>query len=250
MKRNNVVVATDFGSFIINKHDLGVGWQLTERGNYDPEELRLLKDILKILRQTRNSLVVLDVGANIGVHSVVLSQELGPAGKLYAFEAQPIVFNMLAGNIALNSIENVRCFNKAVADFVGHIDIPQFDYGKPLSFGSVEFGGRQTESIGQEPMQNPDKREQVECVSLDSLRLQHVDLIKVDVEGMELAVMRGADQLIASCHPILQVEYLKCDQEQLKQWLKNRGYRVFILAGNYLGIPGNSNILPGGLEEL
>lgn len=250
MKRNNVLVATDIGSFIINKNDLGVGWQLTERGNYDPHELQILKGILGVLRQSRPNLIVLDVGANIGVHSVVLSQELGSAGKLFAFEAQPIIFNMLAGNIALNGIENVRCYNKAVSDFIGHIDVPRFDYGKPLSFGSVEFGGKQTESIGQEPIQDPDQRELVECISIDSLGLPHVDLLKVDVEGMELAVMRGAEELIAQCKPVIQAEYLKGDREGLKQWLKDRSYRVFIQAGNYLAIPVDSPVALGGLEEV
>jgi FkbM family methyltransferase len=250
MKRYNVLVSTDMGSFIINKHDLGVGWQLTERGNYEAQEVQVLKSIASILRQQRADLVILDIGANIGVHSVALAGEVGPKGKILAFEAQRIVFNMLAGNIALNSIENVFCYHKALADHNGSIDIPQFDYGRPLSLGSVEFGGRQNEPIGQDPIDDPDRREQVECSTVDALGLPQVDLIKIDVEGMELGVLRGAAELVDRCRPIIQVEYLKGDREALKRWLKDRGYKVFVMKGNFLAIPEGVRIGFGGLEEV
>ena len=60
-------------------------------------------------------MIALDIGANIGIHSVVLSSEVGE-GRVYSFEAQRVVFNMLVGNIALNSLENVFCYHNAVSN--------------------------------------------------------------------------------------------------------------------------------------
>ena len=80
--------------------------------------------------------MALDIGANIGIHSVVLSSEVGE-GRVYSFEAQRFLFNMLVGNIALNSLENEFFYHNAVSNQNELIDIPTFDYGKPMSFGGV-----------------------------------------------------------------------------------------------------------------
>jgi len=213
-----VVVSTDIGSFIINKNDLGVGWQLSQYGTYDPNELQAVKELLRVLRNFKPNLVVLDIGANIGVHSIALSESVGPNGVIYAFEAQRIVFNMLAGNIALNSLSNILCFHNAVTDTPGFIDIPIFDYGKPMSIGSVEFGGAQKENIGQKPLDGV--AEKVPAVLIDSLNLDQLDFMKIDVEGMEINVLRGAANSIAKCRPIMLLEFLKSDQTTLIEWTK------------------------------
>jgi len=175
------MVASDIGTFIVNKNDTGVGWQLSEYGSHDSHELKIIRDVMRTLKKTKPNLVAADVGANIGIHSVVLSSEVGEFGRVHAFEPQRIIFNMLAGNMALNSISNVHCFHQAVSDSVGFVDIPQFDYGKPLSFGSVEFGGIQHESIGQEPMHDPARQEKVGTVTLDHLAFEQLDFLKIDV---------------------------------------------------------------------
>lgn len=249
MRRYNVIIATDIGTFIVNKNDLGVGWQLSARGTYDPDELKLLRSMLRNLRKLRPNLLVMDIGANIGVHSVVLADEVGPGGKIIALEAQRIVFNMLAGNIALNSIENVHCLHLAASAAPGFIDIPQFDYGKPLSFGSVEFGAEQREAIGQERRHAPDRQEQVECVTVDSFGLAQLDLMKIDVEGMELDVLAGARAAISKYRPILFIEYIKCDRAALRQWLQAAGYRRYVFAHNYLCLPQESPLAITGLTE-
>lgn len=146
-----MVVATDIGSFIINKNDTGVDWQLSKYGTYDPNELEAIKELFKVLRNKTENLVTLDIGANIGIHAVVLSEQVGSRGFIYAFEPQRIIFNMLAGNMARNSIGNVLCHHNAVTDLPGPIEFPAFDYAEPMSFDSIEFSGIQKEDIGQMP---------------------------------------------------------------------------------------------------
>lgn len=251
MKSYNVVIATEIGTFIINKNDLGVGWQLSEYGTYDPQELHIIKEIMRALRGTRQNLVALDIGANIGIHSVILSKEVGEKGRVFAFEAQRIVFNMLAGNIALNSIGNVHCYHNAVSDSKGSINIPQFDYGKPLSFGSIEFGGRQIEDIGQQPRNDPENQELVSTVAVDELGLNQIDFIKIDVEGMEMNVLQGAEKSIARFRPFMLVEYLKSDKNLLVQWLIQAGYDIYSgIGGNYLCVPKEFDSNISGLTKV
>jgi len=247
MKKYNVVVATDIGSFIINRNDTGVGWQLSEYGTYDPNELEAIKELFKVLRSNTESLVALDIGANIGIHSVVLSEQVGPRGFVYAFEPQRIIFNMLAGNIALNSISNVLCHHKAVTDFPGLIKIPAFDYGKPMSFGSIELGGIQKEDIGQIPMLG--KSELVAGICIDSMDLNQLNFIKIDVEGMEIKVLKGAQKSINKFRPFMLVEYLKSDQDELTSWLKQNNFIIYSgIGANYLCIPKETGVQINGLS--
>jgi len=246
--RYNVVMATEQGTFIVNRNDQGVGAQLWTRGAYDPDEIELFRLLIGALR--RDDAVVLDIGANIGVHSVCLADVVGPRGRVYAFEAQRIVFNMLAGNIALNSLENVFCRHAAVGAAAGRLEIPQFDYGKPFSVGSVEFGERQVEAIGQARGHDPARVEYVEVVTVDGLALPAVHLMKVDVEGMELDVLRGAAQTITRHRPIVFVEYLKGDRRALAGWLLEAGYRLFQHRHNWLCLPPGSKLAVEGSPEI
>lgn len=246
--RYNVVMSTTQGSFIVNKNDIGVGAQLSARGAYDPDEIKLLSDLIRTLN--RDDVVLLDIGANIGVHSVTLSEVVGAKGKVYAFEAQRIVYYILAGNIALNSIENVWCYHKAVGMQCGQIEIPQFDYGKPLSLGSIEFGAEQRESIGQARRHDTTKREYVDLLSVDSLQLPRVDFMKVDVEGMELDVLQGAAATIRRDQPMIFVEYLKGDRKALAKWLLDAGYRLMIYRHNWLCLHREGKLVTEGLGEV
>ena len=240
MKKYNALVVAEIGTFIINRNDTGVGWQLSEYGTYDPQELYVIREILKILKIASPNLVVLDIGANIGVHSVVFSREVG-GGVVYAFEPQRIIFNMLAGNIAINSLSNVYCFHNAVTDISGLIDIPIFDYGKPLSFGSIEFEGAQKEDIGQKPISG--EGEKVSGVVVDEMNFQQVDFIKIDVEGMEIKVLRGAEKTILNFRPHMLLEYAKSDKTELIGWLNRMRYKIYSgIGANYLCVPEKSNI--------
>jgi len=238
MKKYNVLIASDLGTFIINRNDLGVGWQLSEYGIYDRVEMNYLKILMGILRSNRPNLIALDIGANIGMHSFLFSSQVGPLGQVYAFEAQRLVFNMLAGNMAINSINNVHCFHNAVSNERTFIDIPQFDYGKPLNIGSIEFGEKQKEGIGQDRIENQERQEQVLTVVLDECTFDHVDIIKIDVEGMEMKVLDGAKQLIKKCSPLMLIEYLKSDPAVMQEWLIKAGYTLYTgIGANYLCVP-------------
>jgi FkbM family methyltransferase len=114
-------------------------------------------------------------------------------GKVIAIEAQERVFYALAGNIAINNCFNARAIFAAASDRAGVMKAPQLDHTRPASFGSVEIKRRErTEFAGQAIDYDAPGAGEIRCITLDSLDLPRVDLIKVDVEGMEMDVLAGS----------------------------------------------------------
>jgi hypothetical protein len=73
-------------------------------------------------------------------------------------------------------------------------------------------------------------------ITLDAMNLSRVDLIKIDVEGMEVEVLQGAQRTIESCHPVILVEIIKSNSDLLRGWLEERGYKIMEAGINILAI--------------
>src|SRR5262245_11408475 len=99
-----------YGAMLYNINDWPVGQSLDAYGGYGVGELHLFLQLICA------GDTVVEVGANIGAHTVFLSRMVGETGKVYAFEPQRIVFQTLCANVALNSLTNVHCFHSAVGD--------------------------------------------------------------------------------------------------------------------------------------
>lgn len=175
------------GLMLFNRHDKYIGRSIDRYGEFSEAESDLFQQILS------PGAVVVEAGANVGAHTLPLAQSVGPRGKVYAFEPQRLLFQCLCGNIALNSIANVDCRYEALGAKPGAATIPPLDYDAENNFGGL---GLTETATG----------EQVPIVTIDSLELTRCDLIKADVEGMELDVLRGAAVTIDRFHPILYVE--------------------------------------------
>src|SRR5262249_31757374 len=142
-------------------------------------------------------------------------------GQVIAIEAQERLFYALAGNIAINNCFNARAINAAVAAKVGTMRMPTPDYLTAASFGSLELRPREnTEFIGQPIDYSDEKATVIRTVTLDSLELARVDLIKIDVEGMELEAIEGAEASLTRSRPVLIVEAIKSDKAKLRSVLE------------------------------
>ena len=132
--------------------------------------------------------VVLDIGAHAGYYSLLASDKVRPGGHVYAFEPLPQNLAYLQRHLSLNSVENVTVYSAAVSDRCG---VAPFKEGFDSSTGRLDDEGRLM----------------VSTVSLDELHRHRwiplPDLIKIDVEGAELAVLEGARQLLTAAHPTL-----------------------------------------------
>jgi FkbM family methyltransferase len=242
-----VLAATNMGSMIVNRHDFqrvsdregyGVGFQLLNTANYEPEEVHLALMMLDVRRQFFGGGVVgLDVGANIGVHTIQWAHHMTGWGSVQGFEPQQFVYYALAGNVVLNNCLNARVWHAAVGETCGQIDVPFLDVTAPASFGSLELRlHANNEPIGQPVNYAPSACTKVPLVSLDSLELARLDLMKIDVEGMESDVLRGGRSTLARCRPILIVEHGKSGAASLEALLVEMGYRCFPAGQNLLAV--------------
>jgi FkbM family methyltransferase len=228
-------IPTAYGQMIVNRNDINQTTSLVKEGiSVDHDDIVLLRRILELLGTNHT---VIDIGANFGTYSLGLNSVVGPKGVVHAFEPQRIIFNMLAGSVALNALSNVHCHNMALGGREGRIEIPQFDYARPLNFGSIEFGAEQREPLAQARKYNADNVETVPITTLDRLAFPQVALIKIDAEGMEMEVLDGAVDTIWRCRPVLYIEFLKVNQEDLCDRIVAWGYDVHEIGINYLCIP-------------
>jgi FkbM family methyltransferase len=190
----NTVVDSRFGKMIVNRNDIYIGQAVIRYGEYSQHEFALFEYLCGA------GDVVVEVGANIGAHTLGLARQVGPGGRVVAVEPQPVVFQTLCGNMAINSITNVDCLNLALSDAPGHVTVPIVDYG-----GQGNFGGISVHHAADVASRVPGHR--VEARRLDDVfDYPRLKLLKIDVEGMEAAVLRGAKETIARHRPILYVE--------------------------------------------
>lgn len=177
------------GLFMYNRNDAFVGRGLDLYGEWCEFEIQLLRLFI------RPGDIVIDAGANIGTHTVAFANLVGPTGVVHAFEPQRRNFLMLAGNIAINGLDNVFCHQAALGDALGHIRLP------PLPPADTNFNFSAVSIAG-----GSDNGESVPLVTLDSLNLPTCRVIKIDTEGMEPQVLGGARSLIERCRPFLYLE--------------------------------------------
>ena len=221
-----LLVPSAYGPVLVNRYDTDQTDALIKTGHaLCHDEIALL---CAFLRSAPERALALDVGANYGLYALAFARALaGKKGRVHAFEAQRLIAYLMAGTAAMNGVENLFIHHQAVGAETGRIPIPQFNYNEAASFGSVEFGPQQEEFIGQERRHDPDAEEFVETVRLDDLDLTYVHLIKIDVEGMDEAVVEGGSRLIERDKPVLFIEWLKADKAKLVRSCKDRGYRTY-----------------------
>jgi FkbM family methyltransferase len=242
-----VLAATNHGSMIVNRNDhhevrpdaaYGVGFQLLRGSSFDPSEVDLVLQLLTLRREIHgDGLVTIDGGANIGVHTIEWARHMHGWGRVIAFEAQEFVYYALAGNIALNNCFNASARLMALGAAPGEILVPEPDYHRPGSFGSLELRPASgNEFIGQRISYDAADCVRTPMTSIDTLALERLDFLKLDVEGMELEVLRGARATLQKYKPILLVEILKSDQPSLVGFLQELGYEAQALGLNALAV--------------
>jgi FkbM family methyltransferase len=172
--------------------------------------------------------VFFDVGANLGFFALLASRRVGLTGEVHAFEPAPEQFGQLRRNIELNRAVNVRLNNCALADSPG---LRAFYLSAGWNRGTHSFGS------------TPERRSsiQVTCETFDDYvtrrGLHHVDVVKIDVEGAELLVLRGARACIRSQPPSLMIveaaqahaQSLGYSTIDLKAYLAENGYEIYRL---------------------
>jgi FkbM family methyltransferase len=206
VKPFNIQITTRFGQMLVNRNDQYIGRCLRLYGVYSWSEITLLEQLIN------HDSVVIEAGANIGSHTIPLARRIGGNGRLYTFEPQRLVYQTLCANIALNNLSNVYPYWAAVGVKSGETLIPELSPHVRNNFGDVSSSA--------------DVGTSVPCMTIDDLKLTRCTLIKADVEGNELAVLKGAENTLEQLRPIL---YLEADRKEQLPALLN-----FVFALDYL----------------
>ena len=242
------------GWMLYNVNDLVVGRSLDLYGEYSEGEVEVFRQLVQ------EGHVVLDVGANLGAHTLFFATTVGRKGAVLAFEPQRLLFQTLCANMALNSLTNVFCHHLAVGAEHGTATVPPLDAYSTQNFGRMSL---LESTVGAS----------IEKITLDSLNLPRCNFLKIDVEGMELDVLRGARQTIERHKPILYVEDDRPDHSaELSRYIDALGYRIYrhlppyfnphnwfqnpenvfdrYISNNLLCIPQSSNVQVEGLPRV
>jgi FkbM family methyltransferase len=261
------LTSTSYGTMLVNPNDFYMGAAYLKYGECCQTEIDFLLRLLSVPGQ------VIEVGANMGVHTVPMAMELARQGRtMLAFEPQPVIFQQLCANLALNGLMNVTAMPYAIGAEAGVVSFAVPDYRVLGNFGATEMLSQGAASQGVPPSQVV--TQQIACFPLDSyVGSGDVALIKIDVEGFELAVLKGAVGTIKRARPILYVENDRTAQSaELIGWLLEHRYRLWwhtpflfnpanrlgvqeniyqgIASINMFCIPAERNYTVQGMEEI
>lgn len=230
--------------------------------SFEPNEFALLDALLE------PGMVFVDGGANEGVYSLVAAQRVGSSGRVLAFEPSPREHERLLANLRLNRLDNVVTWQAALDERPGTATLALADFGHEgqNTIGDVVANPRvQTAGLIS-----------VEATTLDravaEAGVTRVDVIKLDVEGYEPAVLRGASQTLKRFAPVLQLELEEqalathgFSKAELVQLLAAAGYRTWtfdadtaqlvandelgLLEGNVIAAPSDWTPPPLGMER-
>jgi FkbM family methyltransferase len=199
-----------------------VGDKIARNGLYEKENLGLLLELLKKITTP----VVMDIGANIGNHTLAFSTV---ANKVLAFEPLPSVYALLDSNVKVNKLTNVQTFPFALSDQEEEATIYMVKEG---NVGASSFDKRDdnveavtvSKKIGDQVFQQTG--------------IKKLDLVKIDVEAHEVYVLRGLKQTLQQHKPIITMEWndpLTIERlngsDELQFLFKE--YNIYVLGSNY-----------------
>ena len=244
----NIIVNSAHGPMIINQNDQYIGKSIQLLGTWAQDDIDLIASFCELILENKLKMVLYDVGANIGSHTVALAKKFGSRISIRAFEAQRQVYYTLCGNVAINGLDNVICEYLAVSDKSDEtIDIELPDYNTVNNFGGVEL--IKAEHSDNQDMVKPNIESVVTC-TLDNFD-EAVDFIKMDVEGMEHLALKGAKKLIEKSRPICFVEMFKTDTEAVKKFFKKNNYVAYAYTpDDWVFFPSESNFCINGKEQI
>lgn len=180
---------------------------------YELDNLSYLKE-----KYLRPGMYILDIGANIGNHTIYFAKKCG-AAHVFCFEPQKDVFDILSRNIELNQLDNVCTpYNHALGSNAGNAKI--------AAYNRANCGGTSL---------TMDEDGDIGVRTLDEMKLPSIDFIKIDVEGFELEVLKGGEKLLREGSPTLYMEIQDDNFYEVNRLLNSFGYAFEeTIYGDYL----------------
>lgn len=204
--RTTDIAAGKVGTFLVPRFDEVIGTSIKNTGVWAESDLAFFAENIQ------PGDTVLDIGANIGHHTVFFSKTVGPAGKVIGFEPQLTIFRFASANAVLNGCSNVTILQGCLGDTEGEVRMDSISYEQQTNFGALGV------SIGDDST-----GELVPVWTLDALlergtiAVDKIDFVKIDVQSFELYVLRGAKEMLRKYKPKIFLEISPF-------WMKQRGY--------------------------
>ena len=202
---NFVVLDSIHGRFIINRHCLFHAETLIKTGATHIESE--LNNIFAVIDTLPPGAVIIDGGANAGFFTIPVANRLRNKNpKIISFEPQLTMFRALSGSLALNDIDFCDLRYSGLGDQLGTAMVPDVDYSTPQDLGMVQIG-------------KTDEGTPVDIETIDGLKLDRLDFIKLDVEGYECAALAGGLATIKKHRPYMWVEFFISGVDPIKESL-------------------------------
>lgn len=180
-------------------------------------------------KEIKEGMVVLDIGAHIGIIAVPLAKKVGANGKVYAFEPTPTTVSILKETIRINNIKNISVQPYALAN----------TKGKLIFYTSDNKVDNSNSLIDNHRLDRKENKIEVEVNTLDDFKvssnISKIDFIKIDVEGAELRVLKGAaktigqdkPKMVLSMHPA-SIKNSGDSAEEIWNFLNGYGYKILL----------------------
>ena len=177
-------------SMYLDADDRGLGLAMLS-GVFEPYETDLFA------RCIRDSMTVVDVGANIGYYSLLAARRVGNRGRVFAVEPNPVTRQILLQNVALNRYDNIIPINRCVSNRAGQA---RFHINRKSKGESSMLPPCETDPADVVP---------VETVTLDDLLPDGTaDILKIDIEGAEGLALMGASGILRNGQPLIFMEFV------------------------------------------
>jgi len=202
----------------------GISGVLTAHGVWDEPTIHFAKILID---RTPLTPVILDVGANMGTFSIPIARHVEKSnGIVHSFEPQRIIYYQLCGKIFLNRVDNIFAHKIALSDVDRDGSAKPLDYEKSWNIGAYSLS-----VDSKDPQEKGETAEIISFARLDQFKFDPaITLIKIDVEGMELEVLRGGlNSIEKSKFPPVLFEYNQGDPKGpfVLQLLTGFGYKIY-----------------------
>tara|TARA_Y100000588_G_C14103688_1_gene859959 strand:+ start:245 stop:1087 length:843 start_codon:yes stop_codon:yes gene_type:complete len=209
------------GMFYFCHYDQYIGLSIREYGEFSEIEFSIMQKFIG------NGDVVFDIGANIGAFTIPFAKKVGDDGKIYSFEPQSFIYDLLCRNIKENNLKNIRNFNNGLGESRQKIKLDKIDYSSVGNFGGVGLKDDYDNTATAKILKN-EKKQIVEIIKLDDfLNIKKCDFVKMDVEMMEIDVLEGGKRFIEKYRPVMWLENHIIYPNQINDYLSKLNYDVF-----------------------